>query len=317
MSLISVRNLRKSYGAHVALRDVSADVNRGEVVSVIGPSGAGKSTFVRCLNLLERPDGGEILVDGENILRPGADISAARRKMGMVFQHFNLFPHLSVLDNITFGPRRLLGRSRAEAERRAHDLLVSVGLGDRGAARPGELSGGEMQRVAIARALAMDPEIVLFDEPTSALDPTTTGKLLVLIRRLASEGLTMIIVTHEMSFARDVSTRVFFMDEGVILENGSSEQVFCHPQCERLRTFLSTLCADDARQIVRLMRRSVLADGRIDQDEARAILLVLRPCIDQGDPFARSLAEVFEKALEDAVITADESACLAEALRKI
>jgi len=297
MSLICVRNLRKSYGGRVVLRDVTVEIERGDIVSVIGPSGAGKSTFIRCLNLLERPDGGEIFVDGEDILKPGIDIPAARRKMGMVFQHFNLFPHLSVLDNITFGPRRLLGRSRAEAERRAHELLETVGLGDRSAARPDELSGGQMQRVAIARALAMDSEIVLFDEPTSALDPTTTGKLLALIRRLASEGLTMIIVTHEMSFARDVSTRVLFMDEGVVLENGSSEQVFCHPQCEQLRAFLSALCADEARQIVRLMRKSVLTDGRIDRDEARAILRELRPHVDRGDTLATSLTAAFEKAL--------------------
>jgi len=317
MSLISVRNLRKSYGGHVVLRDVSVEIGRGDVVSVIGPSGAGKSTFIRCLNLLERPDGGEILVDGANILKPGTDIPAARRKMGMVFQHFNLFQHLSVLDNITFGPRRLLGRSRAEAERRAHELLEAVDLGDRGAARPDELSGGQMQRVAIARALAMDPEIVLFDEPTSALDPTMTGEVLAVIRRLAREGLTMIIVTHEMSFARDVSTRVLFMGEGVILEDGPSEQIFSQPRCEQLRAFLSALCADEVRQIVRLMRQSILADGRIDRDEAMAIVLALRPRADRGDPLARSLTAAFEQALEDSIITAEESASLAETLRKV
>jgi polar amino acid transport system substrate-binding protein len=228
--LISVSHLSKSFGSLHVLRDISLEVRPGEVISVIGPSGTGKSTFLRCLNLLEQPSGGTIRIDGQDILSPDADIPLLRRRMGMVFQSFNLFNDKSVLDNITMSPILLLGKSREEAEQQAHRLLEMVGLAERADAMPDELSGGQKQRVAIARALAMEPEILLFDEPTSALDPTMVSEVLGVITRLAREGMTMIIVTHEMRFARQVSSRVLFFAEGMIYEEGTPEQLFHHPQ---------------------------------------------------------------------------------------
>ena len=228
--LISVSHLSKSFGSLHVLRDISLEVRPGEVISVIGPSGTGKSTFLRCLNLLEQPSGGSIRIDGQDILSPDADVPLLRRRMGMVFQSFNLFNDKSVLDNITMSPILLLGKSREEAEQQAHRLLEMVGLAERADAMPDELSGGQKQRVAIARALAMEPEILLFDEPTSALDPTMVSEVLGVITRLAREGMTMIIVTHEMRFARQVSSRVLFFAEGVIYEEGTPEQLFHHPQ---------------------------------------------------------------------------------------
>ena len=236
--MISIHHLSKRFGSTEVLRDVTAEIHRGEVISIIGPSGTGKSTFLRCLNLLEQPSGGEILVEGVDLLAPGTDIQRLRRKMGMVFQSFNLFSHLMVLENLMLGPVRLLGRSRQEAAEEGLRLLDMVGLSARATAYPEELSGGQKQRVAIARALAMHPEILLFDEPTSALDPTMVVEVLAVIRKLAAEGLTLMIVTHEMSFAREVSSRVFYMDEGVIYEEGPPQQIFDQPRRERTRAFI-------------------------------------------------------------------------------
>lgn len=236
--MISVKHLRKSYNGFSVLRDVNAEIGKGEVISIIGPSGTGKSTFLRCLNLLEQPDSGEILVDGVNILAPGADIQQLRTKMGMVFQQFNLFPHLTVLENITLAPRSIRKQPEKQAEKRALELLKTVGLADKANSLPEELSGGQQQRVAIARTLAMDPEIVLFDEPTSALDPTMVNEVLSVIRLLAKTGITMMIVTHEMRFAKDVSTRVFYMDEGIIYESGTPEKIFEHPERPRTQAFV-------------------------------------------------------------------------------
>ena len=236
--LISVSHLSKSFGSLHVLRDISLEVRPGEVISVIGPSGTGKSTFLRCLNLLEQPSGGTIRIDGQDILSLDADVPLLRRRMGMVFQSFNLFNDKSVLDNITMSPILLLGKSREEAEQQAHRLLEMVGLAERADAMPDELSGGQKQRVAIARALAMEPEILLFDEPTSALDPTMVSEVLGVITRLAREGMTMIIVTHEMRFARQVSSRVLFFAEGVIYEEGTPEQLFHHPQRTLTQRFI-------------------------------------------------------------------------------
>lgn len=239
--MISVKNLSKSYGEFEVLRDVNAEINKGEVISIIGPSGTGKSTFLRCINLLEQPSGGEISIEGKNILDKKADIYKLRQKMGMVFQSFNLFSHLMIIENIMLGPVDLLKKSRQEAYEDAMRLLHIVGLGEKAMAYPDELSGGQKQRVAIARCLAMEPDIVLFDEPTSALDPTMVSEVLGVIRRLANEGMTMMIVTHEMKFARDVSSRIFYMDEGVIYEEGTPEQIFDNPRKERTRAFVKRL----------------------------------------------------------------------------
>jgi len=232
--MISVKHLSKVFNNGekelTVLRDVNCEIAKGEVIGIIGPSGTGKSTFLRCLNRLEEPSGGQIEINGIDILDRKADVNLLRRKMGMVFQNFNLFHHLTILDNITLCPCTLLGKSRKEAKARAMELLQLVGLYDKAGSLPSELSGGQKQRAAIARCLAMDPEIILFDEPTSALDPTMVSEVLVVIRRLAREGMTMAIVSHEMQFVRSVSTRIFFMNEGVIYEEGSPEQIFEHPQ---------------------------------------------------------------------------------------
>lgn len=236
--MITVKHLRKEFANATPLKDVNCTIEKGEVISIIGPSGTGKSTFLRCLNLLETPTSGEIVIDGMNILDKGAPIQALRKRMGMVFQSFNLFSHLMVIENIMLGPMELLGRDRQAAYDRGLELLELVGLRDKALNYPDELSGGQKQRVAIARTLAMDPEIVLFDEPTSALDPTMVSEVLGVIRRLAQEGMTMMIVTHEMKFARDVSTRIFYMDQGEIYEDGPPEQIFGAPQKERTRAFI-------------------------------------------------------------------------------
>jgi polar amino acid transport system ATP-binding protein len=236
--MIKVEHLTKSFGDLVVLRDVNAEIKQGEVVSIIGPSGAGKSTFLRCLNLLDRPTSGSIFIDGVDVLHGKPNVSGIRQKMNMVFQSFNLFAHLSVLDNLTIAPIKLRRLPRDAAERKAMDLLRVVGLGEKASSFPDELSGGQKQRVAIARCLAMEPEIVLFDEPTSALDPTMVSEVLAVIRRLARDGMTMAIVTHEMDFARDVSSRVFYMDEGTIYESGTPAQIFGAPTRERTRAFI-------------------------------------------------------------------------------
>lgn len=237
--MIEVKNLEKSFGKNHVLRGINETINEGEVVCIIGPSGSGKSTFLRCLNLLEQPTSGEVILDGEKINAPDRDIDKIREKLGMVFQNFNLFPHMSVLDNITMAPIKVKGQARGEAEAEARRLLDVVGLLDKAEAYPSSLSGGQKQRVAIARALAMKPEIMLFDEPTSALDPEMVGEVLAVMKQLAEDGMTMVIVTHEMGFAREVADHVLFIDGGVILEQGTPEEIFGNPQNERTQTFLS------------------------------------------------------------------------------
>lgn len=238
--IISVKDLKKYYNGEAikALDGVTTDIRQGEVVVVIGPSGSGKSTFLRSLNLLERPTSGTITFNGTDITSKATDINKLRQKMGMVFQHFNLFPHLTIMKNMTLGPTKLLGMSAAEAENKAKILLDRVGLGDRGDSYPSQLSGGQKQRIAIVRALAMNPEVMLFDEPTSALDPEMVGEVLEVMKQLAKAGMTMVCVTHEMGFAREVGTRVIFMDCGKIIEENTPEQIFTNPQNERLVSFL-------------------------------------------------------------------------------
>lgn len=237
--IIEVKNISKVFGGKVkALNNVSMDIKRGEKIAVIGPSGSGKSTFLRCVNLLEQPNQGEIIVDGVNIMDKSCDINKIRQKMGMVFQQFNLFPHMTVMKNITIAPMKLKKLSKDEAEKKAEELLKRVGLADKADAYPAQLSGGQKQRIAIARALAMEPEIMLFDEPTSALDPEMVGEVLDVMTDLAKAGMTMLVVTHEMGFAKEVSDRVVFMDDGTILEEGSPEQVFTDSKNERTKEFL-------------------------------------------------------------------------------
>lgn len=237
--LIRVEDLQKSFGDLKVLTGLNIDINRGDVMVVIGPSGSGKSTFLRCLNLLEMPTGGKITFKDNDITDKRTNINIHRQKMGMVFQHFNLFPHLSILENLTIAPIKLLKKSKEEAEQRAMQLLERVGLADRAGAYPNQLSGGQKQRVAIVRALAMDPEVMLFDEPTSALDPEMVGEVLEVMKELAREGMTMVVVTHEMGFAKEVGNRVIFMDEGKILEEGEPSVIFDNPQHPRLQDFLS------------------------------------------------------------------------------
>ena len=236
--MIKIKNLEKTYGDLKVLKGISTDIKEGEVISIIGPSGSGKSTFLRCINRLEEPTNGEIDIEGENIVSPKVDINKIREKVGMVFQHFNLFPHKTVLENITIGPIKLKKTSQEEAEKIAISLLDKVGLADKKDVYPNKLSGGQKQRVAIARALAMNPKIILFDEPTSALDPEMIGEVLEVMKDLAREGMTMIVVTHEMGFARTVANRVFFMDQGTILEDGSPKEIFDDPKEERTKEFL-------------------------------------------------------------------------------
>lgn len=236
--MIKVVHLSKKFGDLAVLKDVNAEIHKGEIISIIGPSGTGKSTFLRCLNLLESPSGGEMYIDGISLLDKHTNVPKIRQKMGMVFQSFNLYAHLSVLDNLTIGPVKLLRKTLPEAREKAMELLKLVGLGEKACSFPDELSGGQKQRVAIARCMAMEPEILLFDEPTSALDPTMVSEVLAVIRRLAKEGMTMIIVTHEMEFARNISSRVFYMDEGLIYEEGSPKQIFENPQKEKTKAFI-------------------------------------------------------------------------------
>ncbi|WP_294778049.1 amino acid ABC transporter ATP-binding protein [uncultured Eubacterium sp.] len=240
-ALISVNDVKKYYlgGEVKALDGVNLEINQGEVVVIIGPSGSGKSTMLRSLNLLEIPTTGHIIFDGEDLTNPKLNINKHRQKMGMVFQHFNLFPNMTILRNMTIAPMKLLKKSQEEAEAKALELLETVGLRDRADSYPSQLSGGQKQRVAIVRALCMEPEVMLFDEPTSALDPEMVGEVLQVMKQLANKGMTMVIVTHEMGFAKEVATRVIFMDEGKILEQGTPDDIFNHPKDQRLVDFLS------------------------------------------------------------------------------
>ena len=305
--MISVRHLRKAFSGVEVLKDVNAEIEKGEVISIIGPSGTGKSTFLRCLNRLETPDGGSILVNGVDVTDSKADLAAVRRKMGMVFQNFNLFGNLTVLGNIMAAQCDLLGISKDSAKTKALELLGRVGLANKADALPDELSGGQKQRVAIARALAMDPEFLLFDEPTSALDPTMVGEVLAVIKDLAKTGMTMLIVTHEMGFARDVSTRVFYMDEGVIYEDGTPNEIFHHPQKPKTVEFVGQVCLKHARDMVRLLRESILEDGKIDEVEAQMLMRLAEPFERFGDGKVSRIAEALRQMLSDGVITEDES----------
>ena len=239
MQVIDVRNLHKAFGDHEVLKGVNEHIEKGEKVVIIGPSGSGKSTFLRCLNLLEEPTGGDIIFEGQNITSKETDINIVRRRMGMVFQQFNLFPHLTVRENIKLAPVKLKIMTDEEADKRAMQLLERVGLPDKADSYPIQLSGGQQQRIAIARALAMNPDVMLFDEPTSALDPEMVGEVLEIMKELADEGMTMVVVTHEMGFAREVGTRVLFMDGGNIVEQNEPKEFFSNPKNPRLKDFLS------------------------------------------------------------------------------
>ncbi|MBQ9375109.1 MAG: amino acid ABC transporter ATP-binding protein [Ruminococcus sp.] len=238
--MISVRNLNKAFGDLHILKDINEEIKKGEKVVIVGPSGSGKSTFLRCLNLLERPTSGEIFFEGTDITKSRTkEINLLREKMGMVFQHFNLFPHLTIRRNITLAPTKLKLMTKEEADKKAAELLEKVGLADKAEQYPAQLSGGQKQRIAIARALAMNPDVMLFDEPTSALDPEMVGEVLNLMKELADDGMTMVVVTHEMGFAKEVASRVLFMDEGIIAEQASPEEFFSNPKSPRLKEFLS------------------------------------------------------------------------------
>lgn len=237
--MIDVKNLHKYFGALEVLKGIDCHIDKGECVCVIGPSGSGKSTFLRCLNLLETPTKGDIVIDDMHLTEKDFDVDAMRKRVGMVFQHFNLFPHLTILENVTLAPIRHKMMTEEQAKEKAMELLNRVGVGDKADNYPAQLSGGQKQRVAIARSLALSPEVMLFDEPTSALDPEMVGEVLEVMKQLAQEGMTMVVVTHEMGFAREVANRVFFMDGGGILEEGTPEQIFDHPQEERTKAFLS------------------------------------------------------------------------------
>lgn len=239
--MIKVVNLYKNFGKLEVLKNISAEIHKGDIVAIIGPSGSGKSTFLRCLNRLEEPTDGHIYVKGEDLMAPETDINKVREKVGMVFQHFNLFPNYTVLQNMTLAPTMLKKMSKAEAVKKAEQLLDRVGLLDKKDVYPVTLSGGQKQRVAIARALAMNPKIMLFDEPTSALDPEMVGEVLDVMKELAREGMTMVVVTHEMGFARDVADRIIFMDDGYIVEEEKPEEMFAHPKTERCRNFLASV----------------------------------------------------------------------------
>ena len=237
--MIDVKNLHKYFGSLEVLKGIDCHIDKGECVCVIGPSGSGKSTFLRCLNLLETPTKGDIVIDDMHLTEKDYDVDAMRKRVGMVFQHFNLFPHLTILENVTLAPIRHKMMTEEQAKEKAMELLNRVGVGDKADNYPAQLSGGQKQRVAIARSLALSPEVMLFDEPTSALDPEMVGEVLEVMKQLAQEGMTMVVVTHEMGFAREVANRVFFMDGGGILEEGTPEQIFDHPQEERTKAFLS------------------------------------------------------------------------------
>ena len=237
--MINVKDLKKSFNGVEVLKGINTEIDKGDVICVIGPSGSGKSTFLRCLNMLEKPTGGQIIFEGDDLTDKKVDLNLHRQKMGMVFQQFNLFPHMTVMKNLTVAPMMLKKISEEQAKAKALELLGRVGLADRADSYPNQLSGGQKQRVAIVRALCMEPDVMLFDEPTSALDPEMVGEVLDVMKKLAAAGMTMVVVTHEMGFAREVSNRVLFLDDGVILEEGTPDEIFNHPKNERLRSFLA------------------------------------------------------------------------------
>ena len=313
--MISVSHLQKSFNGVLVLKDVNAEIKKGEVISIIGPSGTGKSTFLRCLNRLETPDGGRIVVDGQDVTDPKTDIPAVRRKMGMVFQNFNLFGNLTVIGNVMAAQCDLLKKTPAEAKAKAMELLARVGLAEEANALPDELSGGQKQRIAIARALAMDPDIILFDEPTSALDPTMVGEVLTVIKDLAKTGMTMLIVTHEMGFARDVSTRIFYMDEGVVYEEGTPDEIFSCPKKPKTIDFVGRVCLKQVRDVVRVLREDILEDGRIDVAEAELLLRLAEPYAKVGNAKVIRLVEGLRRMLADGVISDVESRCIAHVLK--
>ena len=305
-ALLRIENLKKSFGNLEVLKGLTTTIEKGEVVVMIGPSGGGKSTFLRCMNLLEQPTEGSIVFDGIDIVTADEKTkNKVRSEMGMVFQHFNLFPHLSILDNITLAPRLVRGLDHATADRKAMELLERVGLAEKAKAYPQQLSGGQKQRVAIVRSLAMEPKVMLFDEPTSALDPEMVGEVLDVLKDLAKNGMTMVVVTHEMRFARDVASRVLFLEGGRIAEEGTPQEVFGNPKCDRLKEFLGKV-------EVAGMRKEVLADGKVDLDEVRRMLETLNRF--KGDVGATSaLRLALEGAIADGKITDEES----EAIRKL
>ena len=308
--LLKIENLKKSFGKLEVLKGLTTDICKGEVVVMIGPSGGGKSTFLRCMNLLEQPTEGRIVFDDIDIVSADEKTkNKVRSEMGMVFQHFNLFPHLSILDNITLAPRLVRGVDRATAEKKAMELLERVGLAEKAKAYPQQLSGGQKQRVAIVRSLAMEPKVMLFDEPTSALDPEMVGEVLDVMKDLAKNGMTMVVVTHEMRFARDVASRVLFLEGGRIAEEGTPMAIFGAPKGERLKEFLSKV-------ELPIMRKAVLADGEVDLTEARAILSTLER-LDTGSGKTDALRMLLKVALKDNKITTAESEMIADMLKKL
>ena len=298
--LLKIENLKKSYGKLEVLKGLSTTIRQGEVVVMIGPSGGGKSTFLRCMNLLEQPTEGRIEFDGIDIVSADEKTkNRVRSEMGMVFQHFNLFPHLSILDNITLAPRIVRGVSCADAESKAMELLRRVGLESKAKAYPQQLSGGQKQRVAIVRSLAMEPKVMLFDEPTSALDPEMIGEVLDVMKELAANKMTMVVVTHEMRFARDVASRVLFLEGGRIAEEGTPAEIFGNPQCDRLKEFLGKV-------EIAGIGGEVLADGKVDIDEAHRLLDVIKS-LNGLDGFAAGLKATLEAAVGDGRISSEES----------
>ena len=308
--LLKIEGLKKSFGKLEVLKGLTTTIKKGEVVVMIGPSGGGKSTFLRCMNLLEQPTEGKIVFNDIDIVSADEKTkNKVRSEMGMVFQHFNLFPHLSILDNITLAPRLVRGVDRATAEKKAMELLERVGLAEKAKAYPQQLSGGQKQRVAIVRSLAMEPKVMLFDEPTSALDPEMVGEVLDVMKDLAKNGMTMVVVTHEMRFARDVASRVLFLEGGRIAEEGTPMAIFGAPKGERLKEFLSKV-------ELPIMRKAVLADGEVDLIEARAILSTLER-LDTGSGKTDSLRMLLKVALKDNKITTAESEMIADMLKKL
>ena len=308
--LLKIEGLKKSFGKLEVLKGLTTTIKKGEVVVMIGPSGGGKSTFLRCMNLLEQPTEGKIVFNDIDIVSADEKTkNKVRSEMGMVFQHFNLFPHLSILDNITLAPRLVRGVDRATAEKKAMELLERVGLAEKAKAYPQQLSGGQKQRVAIVRSLAMEPKVMLFDEPTSALDPEMVGEVLDVMKDLAKNGMTMVVVTHEMRFARDVASRVLFLEGGRIAEEGSPMAIFGAPKGERLKEFLGKV-------ELPIMRKAVLADGEVDLTEARAILSTLER-LDTGSGKTDALRMLLKVALKDNKITTAESEMIADMLKKL